>query len=169
MRVLVHISGRGRDQDVGRCRLHLTEEQTGGSRPHEERGKEAQSPALSFWTPRSSRAEPGCVLSKVEAPEHKTVLPAICFTHPRQQERAAQLCFDTDDWKYWASHLHTQIQAMKSRSNNGSPSGVSPPPPVSPKGAERNYWVHILAPSILKTEPKWSIFRKSDWMVRATN
>lgn len=52
--------------------------------------------------------------SKVEAPEHKTVLPAISFTHPRQQRRAAQLCFGTDDWKYWASHLHTQIQVMKS-------------------------------------------------------
>ena len=134
-------------------------------------GKEPRAKPWASERPRAAGAEPGCILSKVKAPEHKTVLPAICFTHPQQQERAAQLWFDTDDWKYWASRLHTQIHAMKSRPNNSLGAHLQESlllPLYHPKG-DRNYWAHILAPSILKTEPKWNRFRKSDWTVCATN
>ena len=169
---VVHVSGSRRDQDVGRCLFHLTEEQTGRSRPPEEHWEGAQSQALSFWMPQSSSGRAWMRSLQSQSPRAQNCSSCHLLHSPTAARKGCSALV----WYRWlkimgqpSSHLDSRNEITTKQLPWGSPSGVSPPPPVSPKGAERNYWVHILAPSILKTEPKWSRFRKSDWTVCATN
>lgn len=85
--VLVHVSGSRRDKR--RWKVLVSLEGETDWREEASRGALGKEPRASelLNAPQLQGRSPDGFSPKAEAPMHKTVLPAVCFTHP-------QLCFE---------------------------------------------------------------------------